>query len=187
MSMGIVQPGELENELARLNENGNGLAQEARIKELNKGRGNGNTQVPESLRKIIGEESIQTPASEIAKAFQVSPSSISAYANGANSTASYHNPSPELKNHVASAKQKVVKRATKKLFRALDCINEDKLEEIGKEKPQVVSAVARDLAQIVRAMDEGDEDNDRNITQNVIFYAPAMRDIKDFGEVIDVE
>lgn len=190
MPMGIVSPDELEAELNRLNSNANSVAETARVKEMirrgqNGGRGVGDNNIPESLRKIIAEDSIVTPSNEIQAAFPVSSSSISAYKNGANSCSTYHQPAPELKNHVKTVKEKISNRASKKLFRALDAIDEDALKLIGKDKPQIASAVARDLAQIVRQMDDNDEDGEKNVTNNVVFYTPPMRDLKDF-EVIDV-
>src|SRR6516164_5456244 len=121
MAMGIVSDSDLESELANLNR----PKQQVEIKQIDRGRGH-NNEAPESLRRIIGEESLNgTPASDIANAFGISKSSISAYKHGATSTASYNNPNPDLKRSNNIIRDKIVRKSNKKLLAALDQITDD--------------------------------------------------------------
>src|SRR5215510_11616874 len=116
-----------------------------------KGRGNGNVEVPDALRKVIGEESVingRQSAMEIADAFGISPSSVSAYANGSTSTATYDK-SPNI-SHLLKAKQRISKRARKTLVLALNHITDEKLAVA---KVAEVAAVARAMSGIVRDME----------------------------------
>jgi transcriptional regulator with XRE-family HTH domain len=117
------------------------------------GRGEGNLQVPEGLRKIIGETSNiegRSEALELASEFGISPSSVSAYANGATSTASYDSPNESLQSYINNAKLKVSRRASAKLLKALTYITEDKLENA---KVGELASVAKNLSGIVKDME----------------------------------
>jgi hypothetical protein len=105
MPMGIVSDADLEQEIKR---NGVGCADpivyipEVIIPE-SPGRAVGDLNVPEVLRKVIAQDAIENgraSAIKLAATFGISPSSVSAYTNGATSTESYHQPSPEINNHV---------------------------------------------------------------------------------------
>jgi len=183
MAMGIVSDKEFERALGDVTPCpplpvGNGVA----IVPINKGRGNGNIEVPESLRKIIGEESaIQGRASalEIADSFGISPSSVSAYAHGSTSTASYDD-RPNL-TEINDAKLRIAKRARNKLTLALNSLTKDKIDSA---KAKDIAGVAKDMSAIIRNMEPETPKRDGGPGgPTFIFYSPQMRTEKVFDVV----
>src|SRR5438552_6906768 len=91
-----------------------------KIVEINKpGRRPGDNNVPDSLRKIIGSESIENgrkSSLDLASHFGISPQSASAYSHGSTSTTSYNKPSEGLSNHIQSARERVIKKSRSKLL-----------------------------------------------------------------------
>lgn len=153
------------------------------IIEIEKGRGH-NVETPEAIRAIIGETSITDGRQEalaIAKQWGISTSSVSAYANGATSTATYNKPNGELKNHINRTKERITSKARKNLFAALSHITTDKLAEGSLRE---VSGVARDMSSIIKDF-EPDSNRNSNISAQFIFYTPKMRS-EDSFDVIDV-
>jgi hypothetical protein len=146
------------------------------IKDMIKGRGLGNVEVPNGLRKLIGEESAingRQSAIDLARSLDISPSSVSAYDNGATSTASY-NQQPNL-THINNARSRVSTRARNKLMMALRHISEDKLENA---KVGEISAVARNMASIVKDMEPESPNKDGKNTLNqptFVFYSPQIK------------
>jgi transcriptional regulator with XRE-family HTH domain len=141
--MGIVSDSDFNSELENVGQ--------GKIKEIEKGRKKGDIEVPDSLRKIIGETSEingRDEAIKLAEAFGISPSSVSAYANGATSTATYDE-RPNLP-HINKAKERISKRARNKLFQALEQITEDKLSS---SSAKALSGIARDLSAVVKEME----------------------------------
>ena len=133
-------------------------------------------EIPESLRKLIGESSIEEgrgAALELAESFNISPSSASAYSNGATSTASYNKPDESLKSHIDSTKLKVSKRASLKLMKALGYITEDKLQSA---KAVELANIAKSLSGVVRDMEPDVPKNPIGIGggNQIILYAPRM-------------
>lgn len=179
MAMGIVSDDEFEKEISR-----NSTQRAPDILPIERGRGEGNKAVPESLRKIIGETNevdSRQEALALARMFDISPSSVSAYANGATSTASYDNPDKELKNHIDETKNRIQKKARSRLFSALKHITEDKLKDA---KLRDVSGVARDMAAIVRDMEPENKGNgEGKQAPQFIFYAPQFRDERTFETI----
>lgn len=183
--MGIVSDSEFDLEKSKFSNirEESSSESEATIVDIQKGRGNGNLNVPDGLRKIIGEESAingRTAGLDIAKQFGISPSSASAYSHGATSTASYDN-QPNL-NHINQSKDRVAKRAMAKLKKALHHITDDKLEGA---KPRDLAGIAKDMSAIVKNMEPetpklpGDNGNGPTF----IFYAPQFRDERSFDVV----
>ncbi len=181
MPMGIVSDDAFDRELENLAPKPKA---EAEIVELNKkGRAEGDTGVPDSLRKIIGETAELDGRQEglaLASQFGISPASVSAYANGATSTATYHNTD---KTHINEAKERISKRARIKLMEAMKHITSEKLEVA---KPAVLAGIARDMSAIVKNMEP--EPDRTGTTNNVnapqfIFYSPQVRNEKDFDIV----
>jgi hypothetical protein len=179
MGMGIVSDKEFDSELSKISPSRaeiNSPKVQPKVIEINRGRGNGNVEVPESLRKIIGEESqINGRASgiELSKQFGISPSSVSAYANGATSTSSYNNPNPEISNHISNAKEHISTRARSKLMRAIGHITDEKLKGA---KATELSTVAKDMSAVIRNMEpERDKGNTQVNGPTFVFYAPQQR------------
>lgn len=124
---------------------------EAEIKDSPNGRGTSNVGVPNTLRQIIGEESAingRQSGIKLAESFGISPSSVSAYAEGATSTASYHD-GPN-RSHIDGAKIKVASKARKKLTLALSLITRDKLEN---SKARDLAGIAKDMAVVMKQME----------------------------------
>jgi len=133
-------------------------------------------EVPDTLRKIIGETSNidgRQDALELASNFSISNSSVSAYANGATSTASYNEPNSPLKAHIDSAKLKVSKRASNRLMRALHHITDDKLESA---KAAELATIAKSLSGVVKDMEPDIPKNPIGIGggNQIILYAPRL-------------
>lgn len=149
-----------------------------------KGRGKGNIEVPESLRSLIGQESItggRESAIQLAKQFGLSESSVSAYSVGANSTASYDRRPGDDK--IRGAKEHISKRARGKLLLALNKITSDKLDTIG---PKELSSVAKDMSTIVRNMESDSTNSGQDTSQKgptFVFYSPQLKKPEDFDVV----
>lgn len=169
MPMGIVSDEEFESEKE------NSIIREPLpdiIESHNPGRTKGDNNVPDSLRKIIGEEAIiegRSSALELASSFGISPSSVSAYSNGSTSTKSMDK-QPNLK-HLNESRQRVSSKAMKKMMSALDFITDDKLEN---ESPITLSSIARNMGAIIKDMEP---ELDRDIKNNInaptfVFFSP---------------
>ena len=149
----------------------------AQVIPIEHGRGIGTKNVPESLRKIIGDAGLEGESSKsITEVLPVSESSVSAYKKGATSTTTYHDPHPDLEQHLTTTKHRISKSATKKLEDALDGITPDK---IAGAKLRDIASVARDMSQIVKNMEEGSDINNKGNT-NIIFYTPNLRQAETF-------
>ena len=193
MGMGVVSDNEFESELEKFRQPESKQSESKQsviIQDEDRGRGVGNTAIPDSVQKIIGETSViegRKAATQLAAFFGVSDSSVSAYANGAASTASYHSPKPELKSHIDKRRAHVINRARRTMLTAIDCITEDKLKI---EKPSTLSAVAKDMSVIIKNMEpsraEPGVDGDSVTNQPFVIFAPQFRDERSF-EVINVQ
>lgn len=156
----------------------------AEIHDIRKGRGIGSNEIPESLRALIGQTALEDgnkAAKVLTEAFGISDSSLSAYKHGSTSTASYSEPSPELKTHVDSTREKITKRATSQLFAALEGITKEKLEAT---KAKDLAGVAKDMSAIIRNM-EPEVDKTPDQQNNYILYAPQFVTEEKF-DVIEV-
>ena len=145
------------------------------IQEINRGRGAGNVEVPDSLRNIIGDEhqtNGRESAVELAKQFGISPSSVSAYGVGATSTASYaERPNAGI---IKQSKERIAKRARGKLMRALNKITDDKLEAANAKD---LAGIAKDMSAVVRSMEPEDTRVPADRVNNgptFVFYAPRI-------------
>lgn len=151
-----------------------------------RGRGVGNVEVPEALRKIIGETNEldgRQDAIALAQQFGISSSSVSAYANGATSTATYNETKGSIRNHINAAKERISKKARARLNLALEHITSDKL----KEAPlKVISSVAKDMSGIVKDMEPAKEDSnkDNNNRPQFVFYSPVFKKEEHFETII---
>jgi len=190
MPMGIVSDKDFEKALGDVTpcpplptrESGKEIAV---IIDTTKGRGLGNIEVPEGLRKVIGEESAingRASALDLADRFGVSPSSVSAYNHGSNSTASYDE-QPNL-GIINDAKSRVAKKARNRLVMALNSLTKEKIESA---KAKDIAGVAKDMAAVIRTMEpEQPKLNGGNTGPTFIFYSPQMRSEKVF-DVIQVK
>jgi hypothetical protein len=150
----------------------------AKVELIERGRPLGKTEVPQSVREFIATESLSgTPAKELTELLDISPSSISAYKVGATSTSSYHKPDPPLDNHVKKLKIAIATKARGKLLEAIDSLTSDK---ISNAKAKDISSIAKDMAAVVRHLDdkEGDESNKPQV--QFVFFAPKVKDESSF-------
>jgi len=137
--------------------------------------------VPDSLRAIVAEEHISgADRTELARTFGISKQSVDAYKNGATSLATYNKPDKKLARHIDIFKERVTKRASRKLIGALDSIPND----LSDEKPQVASQIAKDMSVIIKNMTP-DIPVQPNSGVNFVIFAPKQRDEKDF-DVVEV-
>lgn len=149
-----------------------------------KGRKAGDVNVPESLRKLIASEHIEQgreAAVELAKSFGVSSSSVSAYAKGATSTASYKSPSLDLQKFIASRKAKLTKKALRVLQNSLDEITPDKLSGL---KARELASVAKDMSAITKNMEPENSAENASSKPQFVVYAPQIRDERSYDTIV---
>lgn len=150
-----------------------------------RGRNEGDVNVPDSLRQIIGEESVingRQSALGLAGLFGISPSSVSAYAKGATSTASYDSPSKSIISHINKSRKRAIKKAQATLDAALGAITQDKLDYTDAKD---LSGIAKDMSVIIKNLEPQPESTvspEANTPQFVIF-APQFRDERSFESI----
>lgn len=188
MPLGIVSDSEFEDEYNNTNPSSKPSSSSPLSPETNEsnnisgevidpkplGRGKGNVEVPESLRKLIGEThntNGREEALELASYYDISSSSVSAYGHGATSTASYHEHQPELKDHLVKSKERIIKRAHNKLLNTLSNITSDKLE---KAKVKDLAVVAKALSGVIKDIEPSKLDEAVDKRPQFIVYAPRM-------------
>jgi predicted transcriptional regulator len=187
MPVGLVSDSDFENELSRLS----GVKKESHpttpeIVEMDqKGRKEGDTNVPDALRQIIGEDAVingRQSALGIARMFGLSDSSVSAYAQGATSTASYHEPKSSFINHIQKSRARASKKAGKVLDAALGAITQEKLDYTDAKE---LSGIAKDMSVIIRNLDPPSS-SDSPVTTNqpqFVIFAPQFRDERSFDHI----
>jgi len=192
MAIGVVNSNDFERELSKTNSPNinlpifkSNVVSEATIIDLPiRGRGLGNDNVPESLRKIIGEESAingRKSALALAESVGVSPSSVSAYNKGATSTATIDNPNQKLKAHIDGAKLRVSVKAKNRLMTALNCLTPDK---IANAKAKDISSIAKDMSSVMKDMAPSSESVDVVNRPQFITYAPSFVKEEHFETII---
>jgi len=157
------------------------------VEKPSRGRDEGDVNVPDSLRQIIGEEAVingRQAALRLAENFGISPSSVSAYAKGATSTASYDSPKPSIINHINKSRRRAIIKASKTLNGALEAITQEKLDYTDAKD---LSVIARNMSGIIKDLEptQAAPSEEGKVPQFVI-YAPTFRDERSFGEVIQV-
>jgi DNA-binding transcriptional regulator YdaS (Cro superfamily) len=177
MPMGVVNDADFDKETAN-----SGVPITGHVTTIPRpGRKEGDVQVPESLRKIIGETSEiegRKSALELAESLGISPSSVSAYANGATSTATYNTPDTDITTHIKERKTKVVGSALTRLTRAMGALTKDK---IATSSAKEISGIAKDMAQVVKLMEPESTDNNQSVrAPQFLVYAPTMIDERKF-------
>lgn len=183
MAMGIVSHEEFLKELDRhrnkVPEKTEDVTAEVREKKdrgWNGGRGEGNTEVPESIRKVIAGTSIEDRLSNAraAEIFGVSPQSVSAYKNGTTSLSTYHSKDRDLNEYVNAKRSEVSGKARGVLFGALDKITEEKLSAT---KARDLAGIAKDMSAIIKDMEDTDSSGSQT---NIIFYSPKPKMEEDY-------
>lgn len=202
MSIGIVSDDEFIRELSSFNQGKDkskdnrsekvvpssdsvSIAQVLDIEKPNHGRNEGDVNVPDSLRQIIGEDAVingRQSALGLAGMFGISPSSVSAYAKGATSTASYDSPSKSIISHINKSRRRAIKRASATLNLALESITQDKLDYTDAKD---LSIIAKNMSAVIKDLEppaEAPQDAESKTPQFVIF-APQFRDERSFESI----
>ncbi len=153
-----------------------------------RGRTDGDRNVPDSLRKIIGEESVingRQSALALAEQFGISPSSVSAYAKGATSTTTYNEPKPSIMQHLAKSRERAVKRASSTLNSALSAITQEKLDYADVKD---LSGIAKDMSVIIKNLEPQSvqPDSEAGKAPQFVIYAPQFKQESAF-DFIDVK
>lgn len=178
MPMGIVSDSDFDSELSRVDSNQKPREESkpvisAEIVDVTRGRPIGSVEVPNSLRKVIGETNVvngRQEAVDLARNFGISPSSVSAYSVGATSTASYDE--QPNNSHIIEVKEKISKRARNKLMLALKHITDDKL---GTTKARDLAGIAKDMSAVVKNMEpEQSKTPTGNGGPTFVFYSPQF-------------
>lgn len=188
MAMGIVSNSDFEKELnnsaPKIKKGGDEtkpIVREAEIVDLpTPGRKEGDVNVPNSLRQVIGATAVidgRAEALEFGRQFGISPSSIAAYTNGAASTSSY-NETPNS-SVITQSKARVSKRAMTKLMGALSSITTEKLANTSARE---LAGIAKDMSAIVKQMepDTPAGDDDKNRMPQFIVFAPQFKDERSY-------
>lgn len=187
MSIGIVSDQQLEEELNNCNITQKKITPTSVViePELVRGRKEGDVNIPDSLRKIIGEESVingRESALELAKDFGISGSSVSAYAKGATSTASYNTPASSIISHINKSRARHVKKASKVLHAALEAISQDKLDYTDAKD---LAGIAKDMSAIIKNLEPATPagEKDSPSTPQFVIFAPQFRDERSFESI----
>lgn len=189
MPMGIVSDADFQSELKKnpSTHDTTPIPTAKIIQSPAKGRGIGNIETPDSLRRIIGETSITdgpSAAAELAKNFGLSQSSASAYTKGATSTASYDTtPNADV---VTGAKLRIQSKARAKLIKSINALTDVKLEQA---KARDLAGIAKDMAAVIKVMEpESHKSGDGNTSgPTFIFYSPQPRKEETYDVVFTKE
>jgi hypothetical protein len=178
MPMGIVDDDSLQKELQNLNGRAmpcHDKCHEGEIIDIErKGRKENDVNVPSSLRKIIGETSEidgRKEGVQLGKLFDISPSSVSAYANSSTSTKTYHSREKEILDHINQRKLKITNRASHKLMRALDAVTDDKLQNA---KLSEVASITTAMSAVIKNMEPETKNTNHNEGVQFIVFAPQI-------------
>jgi predicted transcriptional regulator len=156
----------------------------AKVDDIKKGRGEGTKNVPDEIRALAAQSAISNEGTgeNIARAFGISPSSVSAYKVGAHSTTSYDKPNQDLFDKITGHKQRITKRALKTALSALSHLTPENLSNV---KARDLAAIAKDMTAIIADMEPKVPINQNNQQNNVqfVFMAPRVREISEYQTI----
>ena len=138
------------------------------------GRSVNDVNVPNSLRKLIGETGAiegRQEAIQLANMFGVSPSAASAYAKGTTSTASYGTPKLGILAHINKTKERITKRAHNTLLTTLGEITPEKLKDV---KARDLAGIAKDVSVVIKNMEPEHPEEQKKDRPVFVFYKPEM-------------
>jgi hypothetical protein len=198
MPIGLVSDSLFSDELSRLNrgsEKESPKVESPQIESHNpevviedipkRGRSEGDKNVPDSLRQIIAEEALlngRESALSLAKDFNISSSSVSAYTKGATSTTTYNAPSKSIISHINKSRERAVKRASKTLNAALGAITQEKLDYADASD---LSGIAKDMSVIIKNLEPQKEvETDGKQVPQFVIYAPQFKDERVFESIV---
>lgn len=186
MSIGIVSSDDFEEELNKAERSPVPELRPAQVIDINRGgRSDGDNNVPDSLRKVIGEEATingRSSALAFAKGFGISPSSVSAYTDGKTSTSSLTK-DQKLANHLSSAKLRMALKAKQKLHAALENLTDNKLADC---KAVDLANVAKAMSGIIKDMTPEEKGESGGQTFNgpsIVLFNPGFNKESNFETV----
>jgi len=184
MPIGLVSDDDLQKEIESLNGTPKTVVKGQVSKLHPQGRKEGDMNVPDPLRQIIGETAVidgRQAALSLASEFGVSASSVSAYAKGATSTASYDTPTKSIIGHINKSRARATKKASKVLNAALEAISQDKLDYADATD---LSGIAKDMSVIIKNLEPTAEvaATEGSKPQFVIF-APTFKDERSYDTI----
>ncbi len=156
------------------------------LEKKSRGRSTGDMNVPDSLRQIIASTHLMdgpSAALKLAAEFGISPSSVSAYANGATSTTSYNEPKKSIVDHIQKTRERATKRAAKTLNAALNSITQEKLDYESADK---LAGIAKDMSAIIKNLEpakQSVESEEGAKTPQFVIFAPSFRDERSFDTI----
>ena len=174
MPMGIVSDEDFESEVSKMKETE--VQSLIVIEKKHGGRPDGTKNIPPVLRKVIGEECIESGGNhvEIAEAFGVSKQAVAAYAHGATSCRTYNRKEEDLANHINNVKTRISTRAQGRLSTALALLTKEKMKAA---KPTELAAIADKMASVAEKMSP----QVRNQQNNIIIMAPERVENDGYG------
>lgn len=155
------------------------ITSNAQVIDIQRGRTPGRTEIPSELRKVIGSCALIDSAKDVAQAFGISESSISAYKVGATSTTNYHSPDPDLKKHIDSKRGEISDTARTKLLDALELIT---AEKVSGAKIKDIASIAKDMSAIIKNV-EPNPLIGVQMNNQVVVYRPKMNDESDYDVI----
>jgi len=195
MSIGLVSDDDFQQELERLsstptlptrNPPPTGVHPESAVVEVldKPGRKEGDNNVPDSLRQIIGEDAVingRQSALSLASQFGISPSSVSAYAKGATSTTTYDTPSKSIIQHINKSRRRAISKAQKTLNGALEAITQEKLDY---SDPKDLASIAKDMTVVIKNLEPPvPQQSDGSNQPQFTIFAPTFRDERSFETI----
>lgn len=186
--LGLVSDEDFQKELENVSGDKTGRTR-VEIEDIPKrGRKEGDTNIPDSLRAIIGETQViegRQSALSLAAEFGISPSSVSAYAKGATSTTTYDSPSKSIISHINKSRKRAITKAQKTLNAALGSITQDKLDYAD---PKDLASIAKDMTVVIKNLEppQSTSSDDGKQAPQFVIFAPQFRKEESF-EVIDVK
>lgn len=172
MPMLVCSESDFELEISRL---------KVDYKTIEHGRGLGKKEVPIEIRKLAASEALAgVSVEEIRTSYNISPSSISAYKNGANSTTSYHKPDADLKKNNDNVRVILSERAEGVALEAIGLLTVEKLADC---KARDLSGIAKDMSGVMANIRDNGSNNGTKV--QVLIYQPQIKSEEDFN-VIEV-
>lgn len=150
------------------------------IRLLVHGRGS-KPETPAIVRELIAAEATAGASSKVLQgAFNVSGSSVSAYKNGAKSTASYHDKDPGLVDAIDKTNESIARIATGKIMRALGAITDSKVDELS---PLKAADLAQKMSNVVKNMKPDEVSKDSGV--KIVVFQPRVKEEDEF-EIVQV-
>jgi hypothetical protein len=150
------------------------------IKEINRGggRSDGQNNLTESQRILIGKTAQLDSPRNVAEAFHISESHVYNLRKGQTDRDHLQRKThPELKSAIVEKREEIKDRALDKLLSTLNIISEDKLSILNAKD---ASKVAVNLSRVHGNMTPQESNNGK---VNITIYTPQMRSVKEYDVV----